>query len=54
MKHSLHSGGSNHIGFTTLATTIETCESSAEDSDYANIVKEHEPLKYLRKRWPII
>ena len=47
MIHSLQGGGKIFRGFTALATTIGALESNANDADY---VKEHPPLKYLRKK----
>ena len=47
MIHSLQGGGTCYRGFTALGTTIGTRESSTNDADY---VKEHTPLKYLRKK----
>ena len=47
MIHSLQGGGKFFKGFTALAMTIGTRDSSADDSDY---VKEHPPLKYLCKK----
>ena len=51
MTHSLHGAGNNCNGFTALETTIGTSDSSARDVEY---VKEHEHLKYLRKKFAII
>ena len=50
MIHSLQGGGTCYRGFTAVGTTIGTRESSANDADY---VKEHPPLKYLRKKIPL-
>ena len=47
MTHSFGGGGTHCRGFTALGMTIGTSESSASDKDY---VKEHSPLKYLRKK----
>ena len=51
MIHSLQGGGTCYRGFTALGTTVGTRESSANDADYVAVyVKEHPPLKYLRKK----
>ena len=47
MIQSLQGGGKHYRGFTALSKKIGTPDARAKDSDY---VKEHKPLKYLRKK----
>ena len=47
MTHSINGGGKHCRGFTAIETTIGTSDSSARDVEY---VKEHQHLKYLRKK----
>ena len=47
MTHSLHGGGHNSSGFAAFKTEIGTSGSNARDAAY---VREHQPLKYLRKK----